>query len=174
VNLTWKQFENLCVYRMGKEKEHGRGWMRRASVTGAELIGRGELNRDRVDYVGEADGMPFKFDCKTCSQSKFDIGPGQDLKQGQYDELVAFAGVAFLLIHFNPRQLANVRTEPMTVAFPIQEGHEFWSGYESGETKSINRADCLKYAVPVQWNSVYRCRKLSPDIIGAVKELDAR
>jgi len=170
MHLTGKQFENLCTYRMAKEQENGRGWMKRAGVNGAQLIGRSELNKDRVDFVGEAEGQPFKFDAKVCSQSKFDIGQGQDMKRGQYDELKAFHGVAFLLINFNPRQLAQVRTDAATYAFPIQ--CEFWQGYESGETKSINRADCLKWAVPVRWNVVgRRGRKLSPDIVRAVKEL---
>jgi len=168
MHITGKQFENLCTYRMAKEEKIGRGWMKRAGVNGAQLIGRGDLTKDIVDFIGEADGMPFKFDAKTCCTASFELRE-VTFKRGQYDELKAFAGVAFLLIHFNPQQLAQVRTEAATYAFPIQ--CEFWRGYESGETKSINRADCLKWAVPVRWNTVTRSKKLSPDIVRAVKEL---
>lgn len=167
MNLAWKQFEQLCIYRLRKDG----GWIRRAGVTGAQLIGRPELNKDRVDFVGEADGIPFKFDCKTCSQSCLDIGPGQDMKPGQYDELKAFAGVAFLLIHFNPRRLAQVTTDAATYAFPMH--CDFWWGYERGFTKSINQMDCAHYAVSVAWNAAKGCKKASPDIVRAVKELRA-
>ena len=172
MNLTWKQLEASCVYRMDGEEKLSRGSMKRARVTGAELLGRGELNRDRVDFEGLADGVPFKLECKTTHSASFPLNEDH-FRRGQYDELVAFDGIALLLIHFNPRWLTSKRIESETYAFPVRSDMAFWRGYESGDVKSISRGDCSVHGVAVEWNRLPGCRKLSPDIVGAVEKLAA-
>lgn len=172
MNFTGKQFEQLCIYRMGWEKTHGRGYMERANVAGAQFIGHSELLEDRVDFRGEAVGIKFKMEAKTCTNASFSLH--QDFfKRGQYDELVSYKGVAFLMVHFNPRRLSIQVTAPRTFAFPIWTGHELWKRYESGDCKSLGIKECLDYGQAVTWNSVPRSQKLTPDIIDIVQRIKA-
>ena len=171
MNLTGKQLEQLCTYRMDGEQKRGRGFMGRAGVAGASLIGQSKLVKDTVDFRGEADGVPFKMEAKTTTEASFSLHE-VFFKRGQYEELKAFDGVAFVLVHYNPRRLAKIVTDARTFAFPVWPGHEFWQRYESGEAKSIGRYECDVYAVAVEWNVFKGCRKLCPDIVGAVKQLE--
>lgn len=172
MNFTGKQFEQLCVYRMGWERTYGRGHMERANVAGAQFIGHSELIQDRVDFKGVALGIHFKMEAKSTSQSAMNLQEDH-FHRGQYDELVAFNGVAFLMVHFNPRRLKNQTTEPRTFAFPIWKGHELWKRYEVGECRTLGVKECLEYGQAVTWNRVSRSRKATPDIVDVVQRIKA-
>jgi hypothetical protein len=176
--FTGPQFEDLCLYRMNGESVRDRGYMDRVGVTGASLIGRSDLLKDFVDFQGEALGVAFKMEAKVTSSSHFKLHE-VFFKRGQYEELKAFEGVAFVLIHFNARSLLRKPTPARTIAFPVWDGHEFWKQYEDGTARSITHVDCERYGSVVEWSVLPRhggamrdCTKLSPDIVAAVQAVD--
>lgn len=118
-------------------------------------------------------GRQFVFDCKVCSQASFALDEDK-FKRRQLRHLLTrskFGAITFLLLHFNPRELAKGVQPAETWAFPVYAEHPLWQAFDRAETKRITRADCAEYAAPCHWNTLPGGRSERPDVLGAVLQL---
>lgn len=120
-------------------------------------------------------GRQFMFDCKVVSGaslplSKYDMTRGERrrqlnhmLKRSRFNALCGF------LIHFNARKTQRIDELAVTYLFPVIHDHTFWTRFDAGIKRTINREDCEQIAIRVCWP--VRNGLLMPDIGGAVTSL---
>lgn len=117
-------------------------------------------------------GRQFIIEAKVCSQASLSL---DDLKvtERQIQHLIRrsrFGVITALAIHWNPRELKTKSDEAETWLFPVHHALGFWVD----PPKRINREKDVEHAVKVEWNIAPGKRKLSPDILPALKVLAAR
>lgn len=179
--LKSKEFENLCKFAMEDEERRGQATMTRCGVMVTMKTNNGKIEwrpiRSLPDFEGiiAPEGRQFVFDCKVCSQPSLDI-QDSTFKDRQLKHLLkrdAFGAICCVLIHFNPRVLKTKREPAETFAFPVSKSHPFWEAVNRNEIKTISRAACAEYAVPVEWVTPSGKRTPRPDLLTALIQVRA-
>lgn len=177
MKLLSKEFEELCLYRMRQEQDLGRATMSRYGVQGNFIDGKWQPVQSLPDFEGIVfGGRQFVTDCKVCSAASFPLDDDK-FKRRQLRHMLTrsrFGAICFLLIHFNPRELAKGVVPAATWAFPVYAEHPLWMAFDRSETKRIRPADCEEYAEHVEWNTLPGGRSERPDVLGAVLRLVER
>jgi penicillin-binding protein-related factor A (putative recombinase) len=170
--LDGKTLEDHCKKRLEREELAGTATMSRYGVQANMIDGKWTPVQSLPDFEGVLPGgRQFLFDAKVCSQASFPLDEDK-FKRRQFRHLCTrarFGAIAFLLLHFNERQLVRAITPASTWAFPVQIDHPLWAAFDRAEVKRITLADCEEYAVAVEWNAMPGGRTLRPDIVAAVK-----
>lgn len=177
MKLISKEFEELCLYRMRQHEERGEATMSRYGVQGNFIDGNWQPVQSLPDFEGLiVGGRQFVTDCKVCSQASFPLDDDK-FKRRQLRHMLTrsrFGAICFLLIHFNPRELAKGIVPASTWAFPVYRDHPLWVAFDRSETKRIRPADCEEYAERVEWNTLPGGRSERPDVLSAVLRLAER
>jgi len=181
MRLKAKEFEEHCLERMRFEEGRGRGTMSRYGVMAwIEVQSTGVTwnpQKSLPDFEGVLPplGRQFICDCKVCSKSHVKLADDHvsELQVRHMLRRSRFGVVCFLLIHWNERVLVTKSDPAETFAFPVYDQHPFWLAFLADEGKrTINREDCRRYGVPVDWNlATERSRIPRPDILAAVWRL---
>ena len=179
-----KEFEDVCLERMADEFAAGRAKMNRYGVQ-CTIIGTSPLGEPiyrplrsapDFDITLPPEGLHAIVEAKVCSSASFPLHD-EFFKVRQLKYMLEHAtcgAVCGLLIHFPERVLVTKTVDEMTVLFPVHPAHPFWCEFELGDVKSINREDCDRYAAEVFWNKRAGQRKLRPDILSALRNLNVK
>ena len=128
------------------------------------------------DFEGVLDGgRQFMFDCKVVSGaslplSKYDMDRGE--RRRQLNHMLTrsrFKAICGFMIHFNARKSERIDDLAVTYLFPVIHDHTFWTRFDAGIKRTINREDCEQIAIRVCWP--VRNGSLMPDVLGAVTSL---
>jgi hypothetical protein len=179
--INGKNLEELCIFRMKRERNRGLAIMNRSGVHCSQrfdsatqtMVYQPLSSPPDFEGVTAPDGRQFIFDAKVCSAASLSIdsqgGSGRGKREIPYLlERSTFGVATFLLIHFTPRELKASTVPARTVAFPVHVHHPFWEEYERGSVKRINWTHCDEYGLDVEWNAHAGGRKETPDIYSAV------
>jgi penicillin-binding protein-related factor A (putative recombinase) len=182
--LTGREFEDIIkprleTMRLLKQASIGRYGVQATVTQGGEVT---HVMRSLPDYEGVFGRAATQviFDAKVCSQSSFDLSqyriesnkPKARQLKHMY-ERDSFHAMCFFLIHWNERSLKTRTEDAETFAFPVSRQHPFWSDFESGSEKSINRRHCIEYGVSVGWTIAGQERTARPDLWTLLQELQS-
>ena len=189
--LSGKEFEALVAWRA--ERDFARAKDKDIFYTLSRSGVKGRFNSEDSswrpmaslpDFEGVTKhpwfGRQFVFDCKVTSSASWSMvsgsGSSKGFRRSQYPHLALRGGmgaIAFVLIHFNERQLKS-KTEPaVTFAVPVmRHTRPLWNSYEAGDIKSLSRTDCYDHGILVVWNdSEGAYSKMTPDIGAAILDM---
>jgi len=180
--MTGKQFEQLCLDRVRRDRNNGgAATISRCGVRAARMKSEWQILQSFPDFEGvlRPSGRQFTFDCKVCSKSSFaldEFRPGaKRYKAAQFNYLMEraeFGAIAFLLIHFSERQLKTRSFDAATYAVPVHPRLQMWIDFQSLEISSLARDTCAEFGERVAWNlPTARSNKKSPDILAAIEAM---
>lgn len=183
--LLGKEFEAFVDDRGKQLRAAGIASIGRYGTTAVHMMNqqtrRLELTAipSKPDFEGvNHQGRQFIFDCKVCSQSKFDLQPyrsstkGSKAKQLRFMlERAEFGVPCFFLIHWNRRELVTKTDVQQTWAVYVRANDPYWTAVENGEISSMTRGDCETLGRRVRWFIPPRCRNVVPDLADAVPML---
>lgn len=171
------KFQDLCMERM--EALHSRGLVH-AVKYGVQALRNGNdvitiASLPDFDTVIPPLARQAVYDAKVCSQASFALDKYRDETEGARRRQIKhlflradFGAAAFLLMHWNPRELRKTSFPAETYAVPVYRHIPFWDNFLVGEEKSLNRGHCEEFGVKVEWNYLDGERKARPDVLAAI------
>ena len=187
--LDGRRFEQLTQSRVDALKEQKVAHFGRYGVqcsilqTNHDGTVQAQVMSSLPDFEGVyKGGHQAIWDCKVCSQASFPLNSYRDKvgskgKRRQLTHMLERAShgvVCFFLIHWNERALKTRTDAPFTCAFPVHPYHPFWSAFEMGEEKSINRTHCEMFAPTIEWSTWGREQIARPDVMMAITQCESR
>jgi len=187
MKITGNDFEKLILFRAAFMESQGILSLGRYGVQARMVHGEPDKNGtpnapgwmvvpSYPDFEGVIApfGQQIIIEAKVCSQASYPIYATGKKRPKQIAHMLKrekFGAVCYLLIHFNERVL-KTRVEPaQTFAIPVKDGAKLWDEYESGERKSLTRADCEEFGIIVPWDVYsFRASKLSPNLSVLIKD----
>lgn len=177
MNLKGKDLEALVLFRASKMEEEKILTLGRYGVQARmmnSLTPPFKPEWQIVPSLPDLEGVVFGtgrqliIECKVCSQASYPIAGTGDKHPKQIAHMMRraeFGALAYLLIHFNPRELIKKSDPAMTIAIPVHSDLHLWRMYGCGEIRTLSREDAKMNGIEVPWNTWSpRASKMTPDI----------
>lgn len=173
--LKGKEFEKLILFRAEKLEQFEILTLGRYGVQVSLINGVWQPIPSLPDFEGVefTTGRQIIIEAKVCSQASYPIYSTDKSRPRQLEHMLkrsTFSAMCYLMIHFNERKLVTKTEEARTVAFEVNEKHDFWRQYRAGEVRSITRQDCDNYGIDIPWNLYSpRATTKTPDLAVLLK-----